>query len=566
MIASLGLVLEAPVAVVTAAPATSAAEELAAPDPAARTAAAQRLGADWEQGAVVAPLLAVVALDDDDAGVRTAAREALERLAQRGAERWRVFLDEAHRTPKAHPTFDEVGEILLRLGTKTTPTDLAAGLEGSRTDEERRDMLACFPLALRERRRQSVMDRVAIQRLLLHVANGGGKLAPDMARAGLVLEATQWLRLGTDGAPAPAPAGTSEAASWRTLVELRERVWISEVAGVALCGCGRPGLDLLERMGSVGWLDALSVQGRAAEPVAGRVAGQTAPAWGVSAWQASRAMTLHRLGRREGLLPAPPEAAEGDGPRAYAHACAVMADVDPAVVRPALTWLVEQVSARKDPVVMNSAVLALSRIGPLPPAAMSALERLAAGSPANRHAPSSLAQLALARGTKPSRETVLPIVSALTIKDEPGGLVDEALHHEVATMLPRMTATVDPVRKELEALLGSERVPLELRVALLGVLGRLPSADESTVEALRGWLASNSPRDTKPGAGADPIGEQVRLGHQATFEVAGQLAAVESLRSMGKRSAAAIPELAALLPTKNPVLEWRVRRALHALR
>jgi hypothetical protein len=499
--------------------------------------------------------------------VRTAARDALESLAVRATETLRAFLVEAHASPAAHEPYGQIGREVFQLGAKLTPTDLASALHHLPTDAQRADVLAALPLWLRDARARPPLERVAIQRLLVHLARDGGERAREMARACLVLEATHALRAATDGAPRPAPARTREAEDWLALLSVKDTTWISESAGVVLCACGRPGSELLDHLGSMGWLHELAVHGRAAESAAGRVASQVPPSGRWVGWPANRACTLWRLGRRDDLLPAPPQASEGDEARDYAIACAGLAVADPASVRTAVPWLIEHASARQDGVVAMWAVLALSRMGSLPPEAVSRLVELGEEPASPRGAAlMRLARLALARTAKVGNETLRALLAELPADEEPGGFRDETVRAEVTAVLPQMTSILDPVRRELEALLANGRVPLDLRVALLGVYGRMPSADAGTVDLLRSWLKANSPRDQKSGAGAEPIEEQLKLGHQATYEVAGQMAAVESLRAMGKRAGAAIPELEALLPAKSPVLEWRVRRALHALR
>lgn len=548
---------------------------LAARAPEERRREAERLGGSWEEGAPLAHVLTTLAREDRDGGVRTAARAAVERLAVAACGVWRTFLAGVAAEPEKHAAFVETAQMLWQLGAVVTTTDLAAGLSEATADGDRADVLGTTALALREGAKLPRHSLAGLDLLLSGVGARGLARTREMAAACLVLSACVTLRLGTDGAPHPAPDATVDAASWASLLGSTE-AWLQETAVSVLAAAGRPGSELLRRMALEGWLPALETLGLGAESVAPLVRERPAPEW-----QVQRVATLLRLGQRQDLLPGAPGA--GASPRAleeYAWICATVAEGSPALARPAAETLAAlALGEGRPPTARTVALLALSRIQPLPPAVRPALEALVAralpggGGPEEKdgvaHHDALLACLALVRGTEAGRETRARLVSELLRRRDDGlreaGRTAEV---EVLRVLPRLPSELNPVRRELEAGLDTPHLELETRVALVRLLGRLPSSDAETVARLRALLAEPggifaTPRDLAAG---DPVQQVLELGAKLTQAVEGRRAVVDAFHELGPLAAAAVPDLEALRADPDVALRWRALRALAAIR
>lgn len=545
---------------------SAALDGLLAAEPAQRVETASRLGGSWEEGALLAHVLAAVALEDDGAEVRQAARDALESLAVRATATWADFLRDARSKPDEHGEFATVAGEVYRLGARVTPVDYANALSFATSDESQADILGAMPLALRQPDHLDVLQEAGWQQILVHLAATGGPRTMPMARAALVLVATLRLRTQTAGAPSPAPPTTDRAETWIDLLDERDSPWITECAGVALCGCGRPGRELLTRLASVGWLEALAVQGRTAEPVAEVVEGRPAGGIPQASWLALRVRTLVRVGARANLPPsAPPDTPEES--RTYAESCAALAALAPDLAHKTIPWLLAHTGSEQPRPTAHACLLALSRMGALPSDATRTLTNLAQGAKASQdRITRSLARLALVRASEADRAARADLVADMVLVDEDDFRVGSAARTELARVLPSMGSALNPVRAEVEAVLGHPRLAMELFVPLLHLLGRMPGRDEGTAELLRRHLRPSGAAQEALGEPPDPIRALRLMGYVASEAVAAQRAAAESLRAIGPRAATAVPDLEALITSPDALLAWRARRALLAIR
>lgn len=535
---------------------------LLATEPATRVETVRRLGGSWTEGPDWASVLTDVALEDGDAGVRAAARAAVESLAERALDVWRDTLEAVRKKPGAHENLAEVGRDLSRMGHHLKAVDLAAGVAASRTDAERADTLAAFPIALAAQTDTQAYTLVGFEALFAGVRDGTGEAARAIAAANLVLLACARLRDATDGAPSPAPETTRDLATWRTLLFVEGQEALTEVATTVLGSLGRPGMDLLLTEEALTSLVAFwPRQGRALEAL-----GSQLPLDGPPDLQLVRAPIRRRIGPYEGLLPAlPPPGAAAEVEETFAWVCAELALAAPEVVRPAEAALARLAAKTFGPSALfegpsadEQALLALARLGSLTDeGARRTLLEIAGGTEPR----AVLARLALVRGTAARRETLGRLAFDLQRMQA---------HHEreVHRVLPSLAAKLEPVRTTLEDLLKTPDVRLDRALVVARTVGRMESADAATCDILRALLATRPELRPAPRA---PTSKQI---DDSILELAGQMEhgpggrrlLVDALGAMGRRARAAIPDLEALRGDADLGLRWRVERALAALR
>lgn len=213
--------------------------DLASVAPSGREAAAKRAASLWPEGARAAPVLAALAVEDPDAGVRRAAAQAVEALAQKGLEAWAAFLAAARgASPK---DFHEVAAELHRLGAKATAVDFCAGLGYSDVDAVQAAVLAALPMAWRSQDTQDAQEGrplFGLDVVLLDRAAHGGPKTRQLALAGLALLANATLR--DQGSAAAAPAGAASPVVPALLALLDDqRPWIPPLA-LGLLGAAAP--------------------------------------------------------------------------------------------------------------------------------------------------------------------------------------------------------------------------------------------------------------------------------------------------------------------------------------
>jgi hypothetical protein len=176
-------------------PVQVAIDELAAPSADVRAAAAARLGALWPDAARAVPLL-VIALEDEDAGVRGRASEAIRALAERA-------LPVVAANVSTLAERDDFLNTVRLLGDAATPTDMALGLRGTHplalrgSAPVRRGLTALA--ALRFKAREEPQRALRGAREALAAADAAfdqhGAAHLDLAAAGLVLRGLDVARI-----------------------------------------------------------------------------------------------------------------------------------------------------------------------------------------------------------------------------------------------------------------------------------------------------------------------------------------------------------------------------------